>query len=293
MRAYVRLLLLFACFLPDATAAEPATCPIGASRVTATVVRVIDGDTLLLHDGHEVRLSGVVAPREGDVRATAGRWPATLAARSELEALALANTIIIGVADEHARDRYGRLQGQAFLPRGAGPDLLWLQGHLLRQGLVRVMSTEADRSCAGARFVAEREARDAARGIWREAAYALRAADHVDELASLAGTFQVIDGEVARVRRYGRLVRLDLKASRTHGLQILMPPAKHQAPAVHGSGLSLRPSDLAGARVRARGWLEDRRGRLTLDITLAGDLEVLTIPAERASPVDTRASSSE
>lgn len=271
---------------PASASAQTAPCAAPASVAVATVAGVLDGDTLQLADGGTLRLAGILAPRASDVHAAPSAWPAALAAKAELEALVLAKDVSIHAAMQGARDRYGRLLGQVYVRAAAGEakDLavqdLWVQGHLLRQGLVRAVTTARDRSCAAALLAIEQAAREAARGLWQTQAYAPHTGRALDGLAPLAGSFQILEGEVARVRRLGRRLHLHLRSPGRRAPVVVMDAAGPRA-VFPDAALQPRPGNLAGARVRVRGWLEDSRGMPALDISLAGDLEVLARPRTR------------
>ena len=54
--------------------AQAPPCPLTEGD-TRAIARVIDGETLALDDGRQLRLIGALAPRAGDVGAAAGSWP--------------------------------------------------------------------------------------------------------------------------------------------------------------------------------------------------------------------------
>src|SRR6185503_18563800 len=60
---------------------------------TRTVARVIDGETVALDDGTQLRLIGALAPRAIDAGADPGLWPLEIAAQEELSALILGKSI--------------------------------------------------------------------------------------------------------------------------------------------------------------------------------------------------------
>ena len=59
----------------------------------ALVVEVIDGDTLRLDDGREIRLVGIQAPKLALGRNDFKAWPLSKAAKSEMEKLCLGKTV--------------------------------------------------------------------------------------------------------------------------------------------------------------------------------------------------------
>ena len=188
--------------LPAMTEAAAQTGERGVSCAgletgpTRTVARVIDGETVALDDGTELRLIGALAPRAIDAGAEPGTWPLEIAAQEELRALVLGKSIELAF-DRARTDRYGRLQAHAFWMEGG--ERRWVQGHLLQQGLARAYGQAGNRACAGEALEAERMAREARRGLWGDAAYRARSADSPRELSRYRSTFQVVEGRIARV----------------------------------------------------------------------------------------------
>ena len=152
-------------------------------RPTRAVARIIDGETVVLDDGTELRLIGALVPRAIDAGADPGMWPLEVAAQEELRALILGKSV--GLAFDGARaDRYGRLQAHAFSIEG--DRRRWVQGHLLQQGLARAYAEEGNRACSAEALEAERVAREARRGLWADAAYQARSADSTSRAIALS-----------------------------------------------------------------------------------------------------------
>ena len=130
---------------------------------------------------------------------------------------------------------------------------VWIQGEMLRLGLVRVYSF-ADNRAAGAEMLArERQARAAGLGIWDDPYYAIPAPA---EAAGDIGTFQIVEGrglEAANVK--GRVYLnfgLDWRSDFT------VTVAAKARKLFAGNGINLLA--LKRRRLRARGWLKQRNG---------------------------------
>lgn len=255
------LLSILAVLIWDFTSAE-AACTGLSDGFSATVARVLDAETLALHDGSQLRLAGVLTPQGDDARTTTQAWPSAVAAKADVEALVLGKTISVAFGSER-RDRYGRHLGQVTF--ADGEERRWLQGHLLAQGFARVATRAQDRACETDMLAAERLAREVKRGLWAEAAYGVRQAGDLDALAALVGTFQIVEGRIAGSRRSGGGVRLEFAREGRFGLVALLPRAPSGAKRDIG----------IGSHVRLRGWLEERAGRPTLDLSVSGILETL------------------
>jgi endonuclease YncB( thermonuclease family) len=237
------------------------------------VARVIDGETLALDDGTELRLIGALAPRAIDADADPGLWPLEVAAQEELRALILGKSIELAFGGART-DRYGRLQAHAFWMEG--DQRRWVQGHLLQQGLARAYGQAGNRACAGEALEAERMAREARRGLWGDAAYRARPADSPRELLRYRSTFQVVEGRIARVAQARGSIYLNFGDNRRafavslrRGDRGLLGPFADD------------PKALEGRLARVRGWIEHRQGPM-IDLSSAGLIEFLDAPTPAA-----------
>ncbi len=265
--------------LAEERRSEQLVCAGLQPGVTHTVTRIIDGETLALDDGRELRLIGALAPRAIDVGAAPGTWPLEIAAAAELRALVLGKSIELAFGGERI-DRHARLQAHAFWMEGQRRR--WVQGHLLEQGLARAYVQAGNRACAGELLEAEETARRERRGLWAEAAYEVRPADPPQALLRQRGTYQVVLGRIARVGQSRWLIYLNFG----FGRQALSATLRR----VDGEALlGAPPSDpkqLEGKLLRVRGWIErrhaggvSRAGGPVIDLSAAGMVEVVDEPA--------------
>lgn len=128
-------------------------------RIAAPAARAIDGDSMRLSGGGEIRIHGIDAPEYRQICTTAegGPWPCGRAARAQLEALVLAGGIDCIVA---ARDEYGRA-----IARCSAAGTEDVGAAMVTAGLA---VSPAERGSAP--YAAQEEsARDARRGIWQGA----------------------------------------------------------------------------------------------------------------------------
>lgn len=279
--------LLVASTRPAQAGEEASLACSGLTAGSArTVARVLDGETVALDDGSELRLIGALAPRAIDAGAEPGMWPAETATAGELRALLLGRTVELAFGGER-NDRYGRLQAQVFVRDGDARQ--WVQGHLLEQGLARAYAVAGNRGCGDALLAAERSAREARRGLWSDAAYRPRPADRVAELARLRSTFQVVEGRVAGVAQVRGMIYLNFAADWRRAFSVAL---RRNDRALLGAGAS-NPKTLEGRLVRVRGWIEQRSGPSsapTIELSTAGLIELLDEPAPeaRTEPVQPR-----
>lgn len=238
-----------------------AFCPASAQLPQLAVERVVDGDTLRLADGRSVRLIGLNAPE----RARDGRpaEPFAEVARQRLQALVAASDGRIGLRQgEPSRDHYGRTLAHAYDAAGRN-----LESQLLAEGLAYRVAFAPDSGLVDCQQVAERQARSARLGVWRQTQV-------VTPATVQRGGFALVRGRVISVQRNRGGLWLELD-----GPLVLRVTPK-----------LLRYFDvdalqrLDGRQVEVRGWVVDRarkggvkpdQARWMLSLTHAAMLEVL------------------
>ncbi len=235
-----------------ARSALPAFVPGGAVELG----RVIDGETLALADGRELRLAGIETPGAGT------RGEAALAKRAQ----AALDKLVAGAPLElryggAPTDRRGRIVAQLF----AGGR--WVQRELVRRGLARVHGSADARVGLPELLAAEAAARTARRGLWRRPFFAVRTPE---DAARDAGSFQIIEGTVADTAFAGGSARVNFGPDwRTaFSLRIGGDALKRCREA------GLDPMQLAGARLRVRGFIDGTQ-RPTIEIAFPEQIERL------------------
>jgi len=207
----------------------------GADLGGGTVASIRDGRTLVLADGREVRLAALEAPADGSaLAALAGHHPLTLKAGPE------------------ATDRYGRTVAFAF-PAGSVESL---QESLLAAGRARVSTRTGGESCARRLLAAERQARAAGRGLWADPNFAPLRADDYHRLRAETGHFVLVEGKVLSVRTSGATIYVNFGRRFTRDLSLTILRRLR----ADFTAAGIEPGTLEGRRIRARGWLERRRG---------------------------------
>jgi micrococcal nuclease len=253
MRRLVLLILLL--FAPSVAAAE-----------TVRAVAVVDGDTVMLDDGREVRLVGIQAPKLPLGRRNFPTWPLAAQAKAELERLVLGRRLMLRPGAT-PMDRHGRVL--AHLSSAEGEEV-WVQGAMLHAGLARVYTFADNRDRAGDLYAAERQARAALAGIWALDWYRIRPAADADALGRDTNTFQLVEGRVVATGRGGDRLFLNFGDDyRTDFTAALDASALRLFRAAR-----LDPATLAGRNVRLRGWLRRENGPL-IDISHPEQIEVL------------------
>jgi micrococcal nuclease len=219
-----------------------------------TVTRVIDGETMVVDGGSEVRLAGALAPQA-------------------LDRLVTGKTVTLAFAGRRT-DRYGRLLAHAFAaePGDAGKarPRVWVQGEMLRQGLARAYALEATAQCLAELISHEAVARQAGAGMWTEAAYAIRHATEVAPLLRVTGTYQIVEGRVRATGDVRGTMYLNFGEDYRQDFTVVIRPAARRALTTAGAA----PDALDGAVVRVRGWIE-RRGGPLIEVLHHGMIEVI------------------
>ncbi len=227
----------------------------------ATVVDIVDGDTVRLDDGWQVRLVGVQAPKQPLGRKNFKKWPLADEAKSVLEALLLNREVVLAYGGQRV-DRHGRRLAHLFLADGT-----WIQGELLLAGMARVYSFPDNRAVVAEMLAAEGSARRARAGIWGDQWYAVRAADG---LARDIGSFQLVEGRVVDAADVRGTVYLNFGADWRSDFTVKV--AKRSRKSFDAAGVGLQA--LEGRIVRVRGWLDEYNGPMIV-ATHPEQIEVL------------------
>ena len=155
--------VLLALVLAILAATTAACSETDGRRVSARVVRVIDGDTLVAHlatvrsglqNKERVRLVGIDCPESKQVG-----WGSRATAR--LAALVLGRPVILEIALQ-SRDRYGRLLAGVYLADGK----TLVQELLVREGFCQTFVIPPNVDYVEQLRAAKIEAQRAERGIW-------------------------------------------------------------------------------------------------------------------------------
>ena len=228
---------------------------------SARVVEIIDGDTVVLDDGSEVRLVGLQAPKLALGRPDFEDWPLADEARAALEELVLDRDVTLAYGGRRL-DRHGRRLAHLFLDDGT-----WVQAAVLSDGMARVYSFYDNRAAVQELLDQEMAARAAGRGIWAEPWYAVRT---IDGLESEIDSFQLVEGRVLDVARVKDRAYLNFGTDwKTDFTLVLDEDALRLF-----DEAAIAPESFAGRRIRVRGWLESFNGPM-IEITHPEQIEVI------------------
>jgi endonuclease YncB( thermonuclease family) len=154
------------------------------------VVRVVDGDTIVLDTGQSVRLVGIEAPSGGYRE----REPQPYHAESKrlLEDMVLGREVQLHYGGL-TRDRYDRALAHAQTIDALGPTL-WLNAEMVKRGGARVR-VYPDTAAANAPLLDfERNARQQEAGLWRSLQYRI---PYASDLPNAFEGFRIVRGHVA------------------------------------------------------------------------------------------------
>lgn len=264
--------------------------PLAAGCATETgpahlVVHVLDGETLLLDSGQEVRLIGALPPQPHLSDNAEAPSPTVAAARRALEQLARERRVTLRFAGPR-EDRYGRLLAQVFV---AGPQGdVWVQQEMIAAGHARAYALPGSGACFSDLARAEETARRSGAGFWGDRRFELRKATETRSLLARSGGFEIVEGVVTGTARTKEMTYLNFGDRwRTDFTASIATSAVDKGKAAD------RIRELAGRRVRVRGWIERRNGPMIV-LSHPDEIEVVDeggkIPpqAEDASIIEER-----
>lgn len=246
---------------------SPSAAPPPRARAAARCERTPADDTvqsvsaageLMLASGRAIKLLDIRLPADEAVLAKPLAWLRALAGQR------------VGVAAVGGADRWGRIAAEvAAQGEGAAIDVADL---LISEGFAMVDAGERDALCRPELLAREAQARGRRIGLWAEARFRPVGAGDMARLGALVGQFALVEGRVRGVGERRERTYLNFGSDWKSDFTITIP--KRIWAALRERGVTA--ASLKGARVRARGVLEEWQG-VALEITAADMLEV---PAE-------------
>ena len=211
----------------------------------ATFEETVDGETLRLADGREVRLDGIRVPGNEAPGGLAARAQAAVARRAGKGPLIL-------IFDQRRRNRHGQLLAQVYVRPPGAPEI-WLQQILVSAGLARVGGLPENRRAVPALLAAEAEARAARRGLWAFRRFAVLTPE---QAAGRIGSFQLVEGNIVSAKTIRGRTYLNFGADWRQDFTVTLDRAAGRRFKAGG----IDPLSLEGRRVRVRGWLKSFNG---------------------------------
>lgn len=231
----------------------------------ATVVEILNTESLLLEDGRAIRLIGALAPR------TQTRWA---------ETMDLKETVVTGLKERllgtqvrlrfggRERDRYGRLLTHVFVESDDDP--VWVQEALIRDGLAMAYSFADNRACLRRLLKAEAQAREENAGLWEKGVFRVRDAADPESMEALAHSFQIVQGRVKDVALNSGRIYINFGEDWRTDVTATVAPSDRD----NFTDSDIRLRELEGRIVRVRGWLGRRNGPI-IDVTHPEQIELV------------------
>ncbi|NYH08546.1 endonuclease YncB(thermonuclease family) [Pseudomonas moraviensis] len=236
--------------------AAQAFCPAPTALDSATVQRVVDGDTLRLSDGRNVRMIGLNTPELG--KQGRSDEPFAVAARKRLEALVAESDGRVGLRlGAESKDRYGRTLAHVFSAKGEN-----LEAQMLADGLGFQVAVAPNVDLVDCQQAAERRARQAGLSLWKRSP--VLKAEQIERSG-----FAIVSGRVSKVQRNRGGIWIELQDKLV--LRV--------APNLLGRFDAASLQALKGKQIEARGWVVDRSRRGGLKSGQACWLLPLTDPS--------------
>lgn len=236
---------LIAILLAGAVACSRLDVTDLAEGERGVVAEVLDGDTLTLESGLRVQLTGIEAPRS--------EAPLSQQARAGLERLAMGREARLFYGGER-RWRETTALAQVYV-RSEGGRWIWLQEAMVLEGLARAHSFKETAARAPQLLAAEAAARKAARGIWDEPYFAVRAPEAV---AADVGSYQIVQGRVRSAQATDQRLYLNFGDDWRSDFTISLAAEDVAA----WADPTIAPEALDGKLVRVRGYVTERGGPL-------------------------------
>jgi len=232
---------------------QKASPPCGGEEIArGSVSRVVDGRTVVLDDGREVRLFGIEVPLPASARQSDAP-PGDAESKAALDALLGGDAVVLRRAPE-ASDRYGRTLAYAYAVRDG--EEIFAQGEMLAAGYARVGDRAGPRACAAELLAREAAARAARLGLWAEPYYEVLNAETPADVLARQGRFALVEGKVVSVRESGSTIYVNFGRHWSEGFTVTI--LKRNERNFTTAGLDVK--GLEGRRVRVRGWVEERGG---------------------------------
>jgi endonuclease YncB( thermonuclease family) len=210
---------------------------------------------LTLTSGRTVKLLDIRFPADDAGLARALAWLRSLAGRR------------VAAAPVGSTDRWGRVAADVVLLDDGGPiDVAEL---LVGEGFAIVDAGERDALCRPPLLAREAQARSRRIGLWADARFRPVPAHDIERLRALIGQFALVEGRVRGVGERRERTYLNFGPDWKTDFTITIP--KRTWAVLRERGVSA--ASLKGARVRARGIIEEWQG-VALEITAADMLEV-------------------
>lgn len=211
------------------------------------VVKIIDGDTVILRNQTRVRLVGIQAPKLPLARKKLKAWPLGFESKKMLSDLVLDKYVTLYFGGQR-QDRYGRTLAHLFLEDG-----LWVQGEMLKYGMARVYTFPDNRAVTPQMTGFENIARQNNSGMWAMNYYRPK---EQETSGKYLNSFQLISGTVRKVSKIRGTYYLNFGEDWKEDFTIVI---KSRA-ARKFIKAKINPENYSGKKIEVRGWLKSYNG---------------------------------
>ena len=247
MHRIFTLIVFLVCFISPGRA-EPSDLRTELKKSTSQkVIRIIDGDTVVLKDQTRVRLVGIQAPKLPLGRKGFKGWPLGFASKKQLSDLILDKYVTLYYGGQR-QDRYGRALAHLFLRDGT-----WVQGEMLKAGMARVYSFADNRAIVPQMLQAEQMARQQTMGMWALDFYQPK---DQEQSANYHNSFQLVRGTVIQVAKIRGTYYLNFGEDWRQDFTIVIK--SRAARKFIKAGID--PAIYDGKKIEVRGWLKSYNG---------------------------------
>jgi len=237
------------CYFSASNQAIAVDCGVNRYDATAMVLRVVDGDTVILSDKQKVRLIGINAPERARYPKKAEAY--ALAAKRYLKRQLTANKKIHLKFGQQNKDRYGRLLAHIFLSNGRN-----LNAMLVKQGLASAIVVPPNTALINCYFRLEQQARRKAKNIWSANTFKIIPASLLKDTG-----FAFIKGNVMRLGKSKDSIWLQLAPKFT--LRIKRKDFKYFK---RFDLKNLKQEDLKDKTLYVRGWIYQWKKELYMQV---------------------------
>ena len=253
------VLFLNSFLISQALAGVPCLTPeqqLSSVDEWAIVSKIIDGDTLHLNDGRKIRLIGINTPELG--RRGKASQPFARKAYHALSNL-LKNSKKIGLSyDKDKKDPYKRLLAYITLTDGRSVERI-----LLSKGLAHSIVVPPNDSRINCYRKTEKNARDASLGLWQLLENQWIKAGR---LSAKSKGLRYVSGTVSAYSESKKSIYLKLNSKLS--IRIAKKDRKYF------SNISF--NKLIGRHLQVRGWVSTYRGRQSIHVRTAYDLQIIS-----------------
>lgn len=238
---------------------------------TASVIDIIDPQTLLLSDGRTIHLAGLEFPDNS--QQDSGEF--SVIALNILKDMLTGQSVEVYQTKKRDWGRTNRMGHHiAHLRRVEGD--IWVQGALLSLGLARVQTSQRTPEMAAQMYAIEQQARNKNQGLWAEEAYRVLSPEDAD---SALGHYAIIQGRVESAALKKNRIYLNFGKNWREDFTVSIPPESKRVFSKQG----LDPLKFNGMEIRVRGWVDSYNGPY-IEIDHPEAIEIIEKRAKEAPP---------